>query len=805
MTRADGPAVAVSSPRPLSGSDRAQPTVAESPPHRRIGLATLLTLLLVALAGLRLACGIPIATSITDFALDTETERGGRWIRVLADSTAARTMVVTIEHADLPTAISAADELASALANDPEVLRVRHRVEAGISERLYELYFARRFRFIGIEPELDVPRRFAPERLAEDAATLVRELGRPGGAALKRIAPEDPWLLFPSRMQELARMRDGPVDLYDDHFVVGEHHAVVFVTTHHSPMSGPHQAPLERALAEHIAVLEARHGVVIERSALHRFAVEAEAQIRGDIARLSMLSTIGVAILLLLAYRSLRALLLVLVPMGAGVVMATAVTATAFGQIHAMTLAFGTTLVGVCVDYPIHLFSHHMGVGGSSPATSLRRVWPALVLGAATTAVGFAALGFASLPGIREIGVFAAIGILTALVTTRTLVTPLLPQRIPLGWRMATLDRLWGNAARSSRVLGVTAGVLLCIGAAGLLRTRWSDDPAALQEIPAALAAEDARVRARVAPTEVGRIIPATAPDLEGALQIHERALTRLRAAGLADHVRSCTPALWSAALQERSLSAVRADGELGPRTRAAFAAAGIRSEGLIDPSLALASDPGPLTAEHLAAAGLEAWIEPFVVRDEAGVSVLGFLAGDLDSAAIDAAIDPIAGMTRFEQRELLSETTRTHREATIPVLIAGVGAIATVLLLRYRSCRRMAAAVIPAVGACAATLGLYGWLGQPLHLLHLAAGLLILSMGVDYGVFVSESEGEPRGRAAALVGIALACTTTVLSFGLLGTAANPAMTALGLTTAIGVLLSAVATPIAARLVQGDR
>lgn len=787
--------------RPLSGTDTSSPP----PPHRRARVATALVLLVLAIAGLRVLAGVPVATSITAFALDEQAQRGGRWIRLLSESTPARTMVVTIEHAEIATAIAAADELAEALADEPEVVRVRHRVEPGIAERLYELYFPRRFRFVGTEPEHDVPARFSPARLAEDAAALVRELGRPGGVAIKRIAAQDPWLLFPARMQALARMRDGPVDLQDDHFVVGDRHAVLFVTTRHSPMAGAYQAPLEQVLAREIAALEASRGVVVERSALHRFAVQAESDIRGDITRLSMLSTIGVAVLLLLAYRSLRVLVLVLVPMGAGVLAAIAVTTTAFGQIHAMTLAFGTTLVGVCVDYPIHLFSHHIGVGGTSPTTSLRRVWPALVLGAATTIAGFAALGFASLPGIREIGVFAATGIVTALVVTRYVVAPLLPTRAATGWRVARVDALWARAGRRRRPLAGAVAVVLGLAAAGLTRTQWTDDPAALQAIPSALAEEDARVRSRVAPTEVGRIVAATAPDLEGALRIHEAGLARLRAAGLADRIRSCTPALWSAALQDRNLAAVRAETDLGPRTREAFAAVGIRPEALPDPALALADDPGPLTADLLAAAGLDTWIEPFVVRDDAGVSVLGFLSGDVDPAALADAIDPVAGMTRFDQRELLAETTRTHREATIPALVAGVIAIAVVLLARYRSARKMAAAVLPAVAACAATLGLFGWLGQPLHLLHLAAGLLVLSMGVDYGVFVSESEGEPRVRAAALVGIALACTTTLLSFGLLGTASNPAMTALGATTAIGVLLSAVATPIAALLVQGDR
>ena len=30
-----------------------------------------------------------------------------------------------------------------------------------------------------------------------------------------------------------------------------------------------------------------------------------------------------------------------------------------FGELHVMTLVFGSTLIGVCIDYPIHFFNHH--------------------------------------------------------------------------------------------------------------------------------------------------------------------------------------------------------------------------------------------------------------------------------------------------------------------------------------------------------------------------------------------------------------------------------------------------------------
>jgi len=75
--------------------------------------------------------------------------------------------------------------------------------------------------------------------------------------------------------------------------------------------------------------------------------------------------------------------------------------------------------------------------------------------------------------------------------------------------------------------------------------------------------------------------------------------------------------------------------------------------------------------------------------------------------------------------------------------------------------------------------------------------------MGVDYGVFAAESGDDPRARAAALVGVAIACATTVASFAVLALADNPALRALGATTAIGVGTSALLTPVTLLLLGG--
>jgi predicted exporter len=105
-------------------------------------------------------------------------------------------------------------------------------------------------------------------------------------------------------------------------------------------------------------------------------------------------------------------------------------------------------------------------------------------------------------------------------------------------------------------------------------------------------------------------------------------------------------------------------------------------------------------------------------------------------------------------------------------------------------------AAFAPAILAAGMTLGLLALLG-PITLMHVVGLLLVLSMGVDYGVFLTETCGDPREVAATIASLVACCISTVLSIGLLALSSNPGLQALGLTTGIGVLLSLILAPTA--------
>jgi len=95
---------------------------------------------------------------------------------------------------------------------------------------------------------------------------------------------------------------------------------------------------------------------------------------------------------------------------------------------------------------------------------------------------------------------------------------------------------------------------------------------------------------------------------------------------------------------------------------------------------------------------------------------------------------------------------------------------------------------LLPTVLAGAFAIAALGWIGLPLQLFNVLALLLLLGVGIDYGIFLLEHRSEAGdGDPRAWMAVCLGATSTWLAFGLLGLSATPALRAFGLTLLFGI------------------
>ena len=777
------------------------------PASPRDHLSLVLGVAATALMALFLAQNLEVTTEMTDLLPSVDDRRLASIASGLAQSDLSRTMILTVGGATPAAVHDAARELAAELAKDAEVAAIEAGPSAAIADAFADTYQPHGLQLLSDQPEIELAAELTPGGLQRAAKNLKLQLNSPMALLVKQTAPADPLLGFVGLLGTLERAQPAGLVGDDGQFRSQDRQrAVLFLRTRHSAMDAATQAPLLHNIEATFQTIQQRHSgrLDLQQSGINRFAVASRRSIESDIARISTVSTLALVALFWALFRSSWLLFLAQLPISFAILCATAATQLVFGKIHGLTLAFGSTLIGVCIDYPIHYLTHQALLPHpTGPKANLRQLWTGLWLGAATTVAGFACLGWSSFQGIRQVAVFASVGVTAALLATRwwlPLLVPSVPKHVPMQHKAAQwLDRIMRRLAQRRWLLLAMLAAAAAIGLAGLPSLQWNDDLSALNALEPQLKAEDDAVRAQVSALEPGKLVVVTAPDLETALQRNDKLALQLAKAqdqGAIAGFRSLHTFVWSADLQRRNREQLRKNPQFLFDFAQAFGDEGFRIEPF-GPFMAACVLPSPsaLTPVALQNTPLQALLRPFVTRLGQEPAILTFLSDVRDAAALTAALAPVEGATFFDQKAFVNRAYAEYRATTWTLVLVGIFAVLLLVLLQYRSFTRTTIACMPAVIAGGATLGLLSLCGVSLNLLHLVGFVIVLCIGVDYGVYLAETADRPESEPATVLSVVTSSLSAVLGFGLLALSTNPVMRAIGLSTGIGVLLSLLLAP----------
>lgn len=731
-------------------------------------------------------------------------EQSSELSSVLAESVLARTWAVLLRGDDKEPRMCVARRLHKSLLAGEQVQQDASVEE--VDKAFYELYFPRRSYFLADEDderEALLSREGLDERLKE----LRAKLASPTGAFARKLAPQDPLQIFVHHLESMQALSGARLTRDEDLLVTEEGAVALLLRTRFSAFDAEASRRFEETLHANLQSAKNTCGaenVTLSQSATHRFSWRTEQTIRADIQRVSVFSTLGMVLLFLIVLPSVRALLGVFVPTAIGLATAVGATALVFGRVHGMSVAFGAAMLGVCVDYAIHWVIHDFSTASESAEALVheRTVARSILLGAGTTIAGLALLAGASFPGMRELSFFACVGVAGAAAATLWLLPPWIKGK-PVARTVALADRF---APIASVMRRPRVGWIVLLGAAvlalGLTRASWSYGLEALLDRDPSLVAEDAEVRREIARFSAGRLVAVQGDTVEDALQkleTVEPVLRGLRARGTIDVAQSVHPYLWSVALQNKNLRSIR-NPKLAERLSAAAKANGFADGAFTWPDQ---TKLPPLQLSDLKASALAPMVEPFVVQAANKVWVFAFLGDVADIEEVAAALSQHDAIV-FDQASFLARAFDAYRARVFSLGAAGLLVIFVVLLARYRNWFLAFAAFMPAAVACVATLGLLGWSGASINILHIVALLLVLGIGVDYGVFVVEpflnpnrpSSGLSTDHRAVFLSIATACLTTTLSFGLLAVSDYAPLRSMGSALMVGVPLSLLLAPL---------
>ncbi|OAI61648.1 membrane protein [Ralstonia solanacearum] len=736
----------------------------------------------------------------------------------LRDGLVSRLMLVAIEGGEPQVRAELSRRMAATLRGDARFASVSNGEPVG-KERDQRFVFDHRYL---LSPAV-TPQRFSADGLHQALGDSLDLLSSSAGLVAKAMLPRDPT----GEVATLVGQLDSSAQPPSSHGVWVSRDGRRAVLIAQTAGAGSDTDAQALAMAAVRGAFEAAARALPDATACRLlmtgpgvFAVEARDTIRHDVERLSTLSLVLIVALLFVVYRSPRMLALGLLPVLTGVAAGVASVSLAFGAVHGLTLGFGTTLIGEAVDYSIYLF-----VQSAQPRARredamrdwIADYWPTIRLGVLTSVCGFASMLFSGFPGLVQLGLYSIAGLTTAALVTRFVLPHLHGGRVAIR-DVSRLGRALARAARAAPRLRWPLAVLLIAACATLALHRdrlWNRELAALSPVPAQSQALDASLRADIGAPDVRYLVVISGTSEQAALEGAEKVSAQLQPlvdAGVLGGYDSPARFLPSDAAQRARLASLPSAAVLAARLRTAVVDQPIQVKPeLFAPFLAdveaarrqplltradLRGTSMALAVDALLTERAGRWSAMLPLRAPADAPTRTVDKPSLDAAQVRGAVER-AGVPDALFIDMKAEADRLYvnyvRE-DIRLSLAGVAAIALLLLLALRSVQRTVLALAPLAAAVLVVGAGFALAGVPLTILHLVGMLLIVAVGSNYALFFSRrtdasADAQPV-TPQTLVSLLIANLATVAGFGLLALSHVPMLETFGLTVGPGAILA---------------
>ncbi|MFZ3153707.1 MMPL family transporter [Pseudomonas sp.] len=527
------------------------------------------------------------------------------------------------------------------------------------------------------------------------------------------------------------------------------------------------------------------------------YAAAGQAKASREISLIGGGATLGTLLLLLLAFRRVR-VLVSLLPIGMALLAGCTACVLVFGQINALTLVLGASLIGVAADYPQHYlsksWSNLAGADGWSSWGALRATLPGLSLSLGTNLIGYLALAFTPFPALTQVALFSAAGLIAAYLCSVCLL-PAWLRGLRLNPSPQLLSFSQGLLARRARLLGKIGSapllvLLLLFCAGGLWQLHTQNDLRQWLGQEPQLLAEAQRIAELTGQQPTSQFFLVRAANPQQLLERQAALSQRLDQAVQKGQLRGYR-ALSQLVAPDSQLQALRTALAALPQHWQPLLDLGIPPDALQNELVELQQNNQASLEQALASPLGEAWRPLWLGAHTDGVAGLVSLQGLSNSSELQPLVEGLPGVQLVDRiSELNTLFSATQLSAAELKLISSV-AILLLLCLPFGLGGALRVVCLPLLAALTA-LACLGWLGQPLTLFSLFGLLLITAIGVDYAILMRENIGGP---AVSLLGTLLSALTSWLSFGLLLISDTPAIANFGLAISLGLLFCFLLAP----------
>ncbi len=247
--------------------------------------------------------------------------------------------------------------------------------------------------------------------IQSDYKTLIS----PASMFSKNMIAKDPLFLTPIVLDRLTGFNsDTNFEMYDRFLVSGDKKNLIIIVTPVSTNNTSKNTTLFEGIDELIEELSSGeyHNIEVTYFGNPVVALGNATQIKNDIITTVTLAMIVLIVVITLFFKRKSTFFIIFLPVGFGAIISLAVIYLVKGEISAISLGIGSVLLGISVDYALHIYSHFRD--NKSYKSVFKNLTTPILLSSLTTASAFLSLYFINSEALNDLGLFAGIAIVSA-------------------------------------------------------------------------------------------------------------------------------------------------------------------------------------------------------------------------------------------------------------------------------------------------------------------------------------------------------------------------------------------------------
>ncbi|MFK7113745.1 1-acyl-sn-glycerol-3-phosphate acyltransferase [Flavobacterium oreochromis] len=244
-------------------------------------------------------------------------------------------------------------------------------------------------------------------------------------------------------------------------------------------------------------------------------------QIKSDIITTVLLSMGTLILILILFFRKITIPIIIFIPTIFGVVFAIASLYFLRDTISAISLSVGAVLLGVTIDYSLHIMTHYRH--NADVKQLYKDTTKPLIMSSSTTAVAFLCLLFVKSDALKDLGIFASISVIISALFSLIIIPHLYkPQNDGLS-HAGILDKLSKIPFEKNKFLIIGTFILLFVSCFTFNKVTFNNNLGDLNFIPDEIRQTEKKLAASTSLTSKAIYVVAYGTNEEQAIEANAR------------------------------------------------------------------------------------------------------------------------------------------------------------------------------------------------------------------------------------------------------------------------------------------